>query len=344
MPLHLRKRKSSRYWYIYGTIKVGRETRKVQEHSTGRMRKRDAQEYLDRETQRIQDELIHGAAGRAKHVTFDICAKAYIWRPGGLHPNDIWRIGELVPFLEGLTLNEVKKGWHRFVEERCAKLAPATVDRFRATLQAALIYGCEKEEVVAPKIAPIKFKNERVRYLTFEEQERLLSIYSASAQRVAIMLCFQGCRTQEALQLDWRHVDLKKKTIFFARTKNGEPRTVRMHKRVNHLIATMYEDRHHPIAGHVFLNRLNQPYGDTREYKLPGGNPISKAHATACRKAGIGDFRPHDWRHHWASWAVMKGVPLPTIQKLGGWKTIAMVMRYAAVSTDHMDEAMDLLG
>ncbi|MDH3644669.1 MAG: tyrosine-type recombinase/integrase [Gammaproteobacteria bacterium] len=72
-------------------------------------------------------------------------------------------------------------------------------------------------------------------------------------------------------------------------------------------------------------------------------NPIRKAHATACKRAGIEDFRPHDWRHHWASWAVMKGLRLPTIQELGGWKTIVMVMRYAAVSTEHKKEAMKLM-
>jgi len=39
----------------------------------------------------------------------------------------------------------------------------------------------------------------------------------------------------------------------------------------------------------------------------------------------------------------MKGLRLPTIQELGGWKTIVMVMRYAAVSTEHKKEAMKLM-
>ncbi|MGB1202992.1 MAG: tyrosine-type recombinase/integrase [Alloalcanivorax venustensis] len=344
MPLHLRRRKNSPNWYIYGTVKVGKETRQVEEYSTGRRQKRDAQEFLDRETQRIQDELIHGPAGRAKHITFEMCASAYIWRPEGLHRNDIWRVGELGKWLEGLTLPEIKKGWNKFVEERCAGLAPSTVNRFRDTLQAALNYGCEREELVAPKIARVKFQNERVRYLTIEEQERLLAAYSPHARPIATMLCFQGCRTQEALQLDWRDVDFDQGTVFYRETKNGDPRTVAMHGRVATALAEIFNERERPVRGHVFLNRMGEPYADTRTYKMPGGNPIRRAHEVACRRAGIENFRPHDWRHHACCWWVMKGVPLPTIQKLGGWKTITMVMRYASVSTEHMDDAMRRMG
>ncbi len=91
------------------------------------------------------------------------------------------------------------------------------------------------------------------------------------------------------------------------------------------------------------LNVRGAPYSDTREYRLPGGNPLRSAHGTACRRAGITDFRVHDWRHHWASWCVMSGIDLETIRRMGGWKTLEMLQRYAAVSTDHMAEAMKKL-
>lgn len=74
-----------------------------------------------------------------------------------------------------------------------------------------------------------------------------------------------------------------------------------------------------------------------------GGNPLSKAHKTACLKAGIKNFRVHDWRHHWASWMVMSGCDLYTLMKLGGWTTPRMVQRYVAVSNDHMHEAISKL-
>ena len=36
----------------------------------------------------------------------------------------------------------------------------------------------------------------------------------------------------------------------------------------------------------------------------------------------------------------MEGVKLETIRRLGGWKSLRMVERYAAVSTEHMAAAV----
>ena len=338
MPLHLRKR--GRIWYIKGVVKVGKEKKTIEEFSTGLDSKQKAQEYLARLTTELQDELIHGPSGRAKHLTVGDMALAYAERPGRHHPTDLWRLEQLLEHIEDCAVADVLEGWQRFKKRRCEGLAPGTVDRFRTVLQAALNFGCAEHNLVAPKLPTIKYSNKRTRFLTIDEQERLVASYALHVQPIALTLCFQGCRTQEALQLDWRHVDVGRREIFFARTKNGEPRTVSMHKRVFEALSTLYIDRLTPIAGHVFLNRWGRPYADTREYRLPGGNPIAKAHGTACRRAGIEDFRVHDWRHHWACRAVMSGVDLPTIKRLGGWKDLESVSRYAAVSTDHMREAM----
>jgi len=37
----------------------------------------------------------------------------------------------------------------------------------------------------------------------------------------------------------------------------------------------------------------------------------------------------------------MAGVDLPTVQKLGGWKTLDMVLRYAHLSPNHLDAAVE---
>jgi hypothetical protein len=36
----------------------------------------------------------------------------------------------------------------------------------------------------------------------------------------------------------------------------------------------------------------------------------------------------------------MEGIDLETIRRMGGWKSLRMVERYAAVSTGHMDAAV----
>jgi integrase len=332
-------RRRGKVYHARGTVRVGREIREVKEHSTGCREREAAEGYMHRLEAEIRDEILHGPAGRARRMT---CAEAmheYLERPGGLHRMDVWRLGELGDVLGDVPISDLRAGWARFKAQRCAGLAPATVDRFRATLQAAINHAARERGFQAPAISHIKFHNERVRYLTQPQREALLAAYAPHVQPIALALCFQGCRTQEALQLLWGDVDLDRETLWFGRTKTGEPRTVTMHPRV--LAAFKSLERAVPTA-HVFLSARSSPYSDTRDYKLPGGNPLSKAHSTACRRAGIQNFTVHDWRHHWASSMVMAGVDLVTIQRMGGWskKSFRMLLRYAAVSTEHMAAAM----
>jgi integrase len=63
----------------------------------------------------------------------------------------------------------------------------------------------------------------------------------------------------------------------------------------------------------------------------------------ALKAAGIPDFRFHDCRHTFASRLAMAGVDLYTVQRAGGWKTHAMVQRYAHLSPDHVRAAVERL-
>jgi integrase len=333
--LTIKRRHRSQAFYIRGSIRVGKEVREVKEHSTGCRERGAAEAYLAKLDAEIRDEILYGTAGRGRRVT---CAEAmleYMNRPGGLHRMDVWRLGELGQILGDVPVADVLAGWSRFMAERCAGLAPATVDRFRATLQASINHSARQGGWHAPTIPHARFQNTRVRYLTKPQQEALLAAYAPHVQPIALMLCFQGCRTQEALQLRWNDVDFTRGTVWFGRTKTGVPRTIALHPRVRAALPVCQGE-----GSHVFLSVRGRPYADTREYRLPGGNPLRSAHATACRRAKITGFTVHDWRHHWASSAVMAGVDLPTIQRMGGWASLRMVERYAAVSTEHMAEAV----
>ena len=206
---------------------------------------------------------------------------------------------------------------------------------------AALNHGCELHGVDPPTIPTIKVSAERVRFLTAPERKNLLASYSEHALPIALTLCYQGCRSDEALRLDWRHVSLRKGTLYFPETKNGHPRTVPMDHRVKAALVDLWKSRHSPIGGPVFLNRHGEPYSDSRTQKYRGGNPFRSAHDFACKRAGLSNFTPHDWRHDWACRAMMAGIDLETIKRLGGWRSIKALERYTAVTADHMATAME---
>jgi integrase len=62
------------------------------------------------------------------------------------------------------------------------------------------------------------------------------------------------------------------------------------------------------------------------------------------KKSGVKGFRWHDLRHTFISRLVMSGVDLRTVQQLAGHKTIAITVRYAHLSPDHLRAAIDRLG
>ncbi len=71
-------------------------------------------------------------------------------------------------------------------------------------------------------------------------------------------------------------------------------------------------------------------------------NPVALANNHAWEKAliraSITDFRWHDLRHTLASWHVQNGTPLYVIKELGGWADLTMVLRYAHLSSKHLEK------
>ena len=83
---------------------------------------------------------------------------------------------------------------------------------------------------------------------------------------------------------------------------------------------------------YVFCKAKGEPFKD-----------VNSSFATALKKSGIPHFRYHDLRHTFASWLVMKGVDIRTVQELLGHKDLRMTMRYAHLAPDHMKRAVEIL-
>jgi integrase len=265
----------------------------------------------------------------------------YIARPGGVSRADLWRLQKINAIVGDKTISQSAEAWAEFKRIRCVGSLPSSVARWRATYAAAINYLAAEEGFDAPRLPRNeKASPKRIRYLTQAQADRLIASYAPHVKPIAIMLRWQGLRIGEALRMDWLHVNWKANSIFVPETKTGEPRTVTMHRNTRSALHRVWIERGSPGEGLLFLTHRGQPYRDPRNYKLPGGSPIKRAHATACRRAGIVDFHVHDWRHHWASHCVMAGINLETIRQEGGWKSLRVVERYAAVSSAHRTRAM----
>jgi integrase len=182
---------------------------------------------------------------------------------------------------------------------------------------------------------------ERVRWLTLEEANRLIEGCNKHLRPLVIFLLYTGARAGEALWLDWRHVDLARAHVSFPKTKNGEARGVPLHARVVAALANLQHQE-----GEVFRRPDGLPYERPEKDDLDdtsAGTRISSAFAGACKRANIADFHPHDCRHTWATWHYAVNRDLGALQRLGGWKSVRMVMRYAHVNVDEHKHTIDRL-
>ena len=156
-----------------------------------------------------------------------------------------------------------------------------------------------------------------------------------------MFLLYTGARAGEALWLDWDNVDLDRRHVTFPKTKNGEPRGVPLHPRV---VMELHGLQHR--TGAVFRAPSGTPYARPRpddDSDTSAGSRIKTVFHGACRRAGIVDFTPHGCRHTWANWHYQQNRNLASLQSLGGWKTLAMVLRYAHTDVEEHAHTIDRL-
>ena len=336
-------RKRGQIYYVRGTIRVGKETFDVKEQSTGFDKLKDAREYASKLESDIREHALNPKADRTSKTTFDDCLSIYLEKKR-LKPAELNAINRIYAHFEGCNVSDIKTAWNRFCSLKSG-LAPASLNRYADIVNSILNFSKDDLNISPEKIKKQKVKNQVVFMMTDKARTLLLKCYSDHARPIFTVFAYQGLREQENLQLQWEDVDFKRAVLFIRKSKNGEPRQIPMHKKTWIALARQWIKQKKPTSGNVWLNNKRKPYTDTRKTGC-GGSPIRKAHILAIERLKR-DFgievkcRVHDWRHDWASRMVMAGVDLLTVQRLGGWKSLDMVKRYASLSKKHESDAIN---
>jgi len=131
--------------------------------------------------------------------------------------------------------------------------------------------------------------------------------------------------------------------ITVGRSKNGHTRRVPLNSAVARLLIDLGAART-PHSDAEGLSSAGQPTGTVSRVFLASVERAQTSLRDAGKDAGrLEGYTWHGNRHTFASRLVRVGVDLLTVQTLGGWRTPAMVQRYAHLAPDHLARAVERL-
>ncbi len=334
MSLKLKRRPNSPNWIMRGTVRGIRI-----EESTGTSNRAAAEEICAKREAEALTESIHG---RRAVVTFAEAAVSYMEIGGRYKTGGEKRF--MPPIIRHFGITPLAKIDLDAIERGAAKLfptaKPATRNRqFMTPVVAVIRHAAERkwcEPLIVRRPSPTPGV---VRWLRLVEADALISAAAIHLKPLLMALFYTGARIGELLWLDWKHIDLGRNHLTIPRSKNGEARGIPLHPRV---VAALANLSHRD--GEVFRTDDGKPYSRPRRVSdSSAGSRISTAFQSACRRAGIEKFRVHDCRHTWATWHYAANRDLGALMKLGGWKSVKMVLRYAHVNVDELAHTINAL-
>ncbi len=223
------------------------------------------------------------------------------------------------------------------VKRRADGVSPRTINYELTTMSHAFNIAI-REWGLASENPVMKVRKERVsnnieRWLTLDEEKKLLKESPKWLQDIIIFAINTGLRQSEILDLKWSQVDMDRETVTILEQKNRCVDTLPLNETVVRLLWAK-RDASAGIDDYVFPNTLNQ---------RKGNRLLLTAFYKARDRAVITNFRFHDLRHTFATRLVQNGVDLYSVQKLGRWKNMTMVQRYAHHHPESLRAAIGMI-
>ncbi|ELE2677874.1 site-specific integrase [Salmonella enterica] len=208
-------------------------------------------------------------------------------------------------------------------------------------LMKAILRAAERDWKWLEKALVIKIpsvRNKRVRWLEKEEAKRLIDECPEPLKSVVKFALATGLRKSNIMNLEWQQIDMQRRVAWVNPEDSKSNRAIGV--ALNDTACKVLRDqigKHHKW---VFVHTTAAKRADGTSTPAVRKMRIDSKTSwlSACRRAGIEDFRFHDLRHTWASWLIQSGVPLSVLQEMGGWESIEMVRRYAHLAPNHLTE------
>lgn len=202
---------------------------------------------------------------------------------------------------------------------------PHSVNREFAYLRAAYEHCARFHDQPLPRIdwKGLKAKEPpgRTRFLSMPEYDALMAVAHESLRPIILCAVTTGLRRENIRSLDWQQVKLEERVIQIRRTKAARAHTVK--------------------AGGPLMAALSRTPPEKRRGRVFDWTNFKRRWMAALAEAGIEDFRFHDLRHTFASWARIDGADLADLKEALDHSSVTMTMRYAHIQPETHRTAFD---
>ena len=180
-------------------------------------------------------------------------------------------------------------------------------------------------------VKPLKVDNHIMRYLTEEEEKRLLAELAPHLKPIVICALTTGLRLSNILNLKWQSINFDMGFIEILKQEN------KGHKKIQIPLSNKFKIELEKIGikknGYVFINPDTQkPY-----------TTIKTGFNKALIRANIENFRFHDLRHTVGTRLVANGADLQTVKELLAHSDIKTTQRYMHPVKENIKKAVDIL-
>ena len=203
--------------------------------------------------------------------------------------------------------------------------SPSTVNRELYMLSKAFNLAVKEWEWLkdnpVSRVQKERENNEVDRWLTEDEERRLLGHSPEWLLKIVVFALNTGLRQDELLSLEWNRVNLLRKTILIQKTKNNKPNTLPLNSIALNVLMRKYEGKVRSLKNDlVFISQTGTKIGKRN---------LIRAFAQALDKAEIKDFTFHCLRHTFATRLAQNGVDIYKIAKLLNHKDLKNTQRYS---------------
>ncbi|WP_152059362.1 tyrosine-type recombinase/integrase [Aliarcobacter butzleri] len=227
-------------------------------------------------------------------------------------------------------------------------LAPKTVQHILATARHIFNHAI-KNELIKNLTNPIgsgrvrmpKVENQKIGFFTKEKAQELLELLQQRKNKklyeLTTLLLFTGARFSEVARLRWSDINFNTNLIYFASSKDGNARYIKMSNRVLEVVNTLYKNKINnlvipTINGNKYEKMPKEWQIEYVDKLIPGNDNANKDRLTT-----------HSLRHTHASWLAQSGVDILHIKEQLGHKKIETTMRYSHLIDDRRHQATERL-